>query len=394
MHPPGADTVLVRYGDIGVKSRKVQWDMERTLRANLGAMLASRGIDGDVGGERARPRIGVEPGEVEAATDAATDTFGVVSASPCTVVEATMDAIREALVATAREGYDGGTFAVRARRAGGPDAHPFTSEDIEREGGGAVWTAAEDAGVDPEVDLDDPDHTFGVDCRAEEAFVFTEKRPGPGGLPVGSQRPVVALISGGIDSPVAAWEVMKRGSPIVLLYFDFEAYGGVDHVARAIEAIRTLASYAPNQEVTPRIAPAGAAADRLLASVEDTRMLSLRRFMFRVAEELANRTGAPGIVTGEAVGQKSSQTAANLAVTDCVTDLPIHRPLLTRDKQEIIAQAREIGTYEEATIEAGCNRIAPDYPETNASLEEVEAAEPDLEPLVEEAISGIETVDL
>jgi thiamine biosynthesis protein ThiI len=394
MHPPGADTVLVRYGDIGVKSRKVQWDMERTLRANLGAMLAERGIDGDVGGERSRPRIRADPADVESATDAATDTFGVVSASPCTVVEPTMEAIREALAATAREGYEEGTFAVRARRAGGPDAHPFTSEDLEREGGGAVWTAAEDGGVDPAVDLDDPDQVFGVECRAEEAFVFTEKRPGPGGLPVGSQAPVVALISGGIDSPVAAWETMKRGCPVVPLYFDFEAYGGADHVARALESIRALAAYAPNHGYDPRVAPAGEAADRLVETVEETRMLSLRRFMFRVAEGLAREVGAVGIVTGEAIGQKSSQTSANLATTDPATALPVHRPLLTRDKQSIVEQARGIGTYEEATIPAGCNRIAPDYPETNATLEAVEGAEPDLDPLVEKALTRIETVTL
>ena len=394
MHPPEADTVLVRYGDIGVKSRKVQWDMERTLRANLGAMLVSRGVDGDVGGERSRPQIRVDPEDVETATDTATDVFGVVSASPCLTVEPTMDAIREALATTARDRYAGGSFAVRARRAGGSDAHPFTSKDIEREGGEAVWEAATAEGFDPEVDLDDPDQTFSVECRSDEAFVFTEKRPGPGGLPLGTQRPLIALLSGGIDSPVAAWEAMKRGAPVVPLYFDFEAYGGADHVARAVESARSLTTYAPNHGFDLRIAPAGDAADRLLTDVEETRMLSLRRFMLRVAEGLAHELDAVGIVTGEAIGQKSSQTSANLATTDTVASLPVHRPLLTRDKQSIVEQAREIGTYEEATIPAGCNRIAPDYPETNASLEAVEAAEPDLGPLVEEAIDAIERVPL
>lgn len=392
MHPPGADTVLVRYGDIGVKSTKVQRDMERTLRANLDAMLAARGIDGEVEGTWSRPLIRVDPETVAAATDAATDTFGVVSASPAVVVEPTMDAIREALATTARETYAGGTFAVRARRAGGPDAHPFTSEDLEREGGEAVREAA--TGVDPGVDLDDPDHTVFVECRSERAFVFTEKRTGPGGLPLGSQQPLVALISGGIDSPVAAWEAMKRGSPIVPLYFDFEVYGGVDHVARAVEAARTLGEYAPAHEFDLRVAPAGAVADRLVDEVGETRMLSLRRFMLRVAARLACREEAVGIVTGEAIGQKSSQTAANLAVTDAAASVPVHRPLVAWDKQEIIARAREIGTYEAATIEAGCNRIAPDYPETNATLAQVETAEPDLDTLIEEAVAETETVDL
>ncbi|MCL7417173.1 MAG: tRNA sulfurtransferase [Halalkalicoccus sp.] len=387
MTPPGADTVLVRYGDIGVKSTKVQRDMERSLETNLRAMLDSRDVRGEIDWQWSRPRI--RTADPKGATTAACDTFGIVSASPAISTEPTIEAISEALVETADATEFEGPFAVDARRAGERDAHPFTSEDIEREGGQAVWDTLEE----PEVDLEDPSQVFSVECRAEEAFVFTEKRAGPGGLPLGSQRPLVALLSGGIDSPVAAWEVMKRGAPVIPLYFDFETYGGVDHVARAVESARTLAEYTPNHEFDLRIAPAGAVADRLVGEVGPTRMLSLRRFMLRVGERVADESGAAGIVTGEAIGQKSSQTSANLAVTDCATDLPVHRPLLTRDKQEIIAQARKIGTYEDATIEAGCNRIAPDYPETNASLEEVEAAEPDLETLVAEAVAGIERGD-
>lgn len=388
MIPPGADTVLVRYGEIGIKSTKVQRDMERSLETNLRAMLDSRGVGGKLDWRWSRPRI--RTSEIEAATAAACDTFGIVSASPARSIEPTMDAICEALAEVATATEIEGPFAVSARRAGTRDAHPFTSNGIEREGGQAIWDALEN----PEVDLENPSHTFSVECRADEAFVFTEKRAGPGGLPLGTQRPLVALLSGGIDSPVAAWEVMKRGSPIIPLYFDFEIYGGADHVARAVEAARTLAEYAPNHRFELRIAPAGAAADRLVNEVGKTRMLSLRRYMLRVGERVAKETGGAGIVTGEAIGQKSSQTSANLAVTDRVTKLPVHRPLLTRDKQAIIAQAREIGTYEDASIEAGCNRIAPEYPETNAALEEVEAAEPDLEALIEASVSGIERIGL
>lgn len=386
MIPPGADTVLVRYGDIGVKSTKVQRDMERSLETNLRAMLDSWEVTGELDWQWSRPRIRTQ--EVERATDAACDTFGIVSASPVRSTEPTMAGICTALAETASECETDGPYAVDARRAGTRDAHPFTSKDIERTGGQAVW----DALSAPEVDLENPSCTFYVECRAEEAFVFTEKRIGPGGLPLGTQRPLVSLLSGGIDSPVAAWEVMKRGAPVIPLYFDFEQYGGVDHVARAVESARTLRTYAPNHECDLRIAPAGVAADRLANEIGSTRMLSLRRFMLRVADGVAEGTGAVGIVTGEAVGQKSSQTSANLAVTDCVTTLPVHRPLLTWDKQEIIAKAREIDTYEDATVSAGCNRIAPDYPETSASVEAVEAAEPDLDSLVEKALNGTETI--
>ena len=109
----------------------------------------------------------------------------------------------------------------------------------------------------------------------------------------------------------------------------------------------------------------------------DLRMLALRRFMLSAAEAVAEDVGAVGVVTGEAIGQKSSQTSANLAVTDAATTLPVHRPLLTADKPEITQRARELGTFDDATVDAGCDRLAPSLPETNASLEAVRAAEPD-----------------
>jgi thiamine biosynthesis protein ThiI len=312
---------------------------------------------------------------VDPATDAAADAFGVRSASPALVVPPEESAIVDALARTARENADeaGDTFAVDARRAGNPEAHPFTSKDLEREGGAAVFAELGDV----EVDLDDPETTFYVECREDEAFVFTEKRPGPGGLPLGSQAKVVALVSGGIDSPVAAWEVMKRGAPIVPVYLELGDYGGPDHEARAMETVRRLAEYAPNFETNVWRIPAGDVMDLLAEEVGPARMLVYRRFMYRAAEHVAREVNATGIVTGEAIGQKSSQTARNLGVTSMVTDVPIHRPLLTMDKSEITERAREIGTLHDSTIPAGCNRIAPDFPETNATPEIVDDAQPD-----------------
>lgn len=370
MPPPGADAVLVRHGDVGVKSSSVQVSMERRLRDNLAAMLADSDVDGDV--EREWGRVVVRTDDPDAAGDAAAATFGVVSASPAKTVPPTIPAICDALAATARQHYDAGAFAVDARRAGD---HDFDSHDVNREGGDAVWNAVEDA-FEPEVDLDDPDLTFFVEVREDEAFVFLEKRTGPGGLPLGSQDPLVALVSGGIDSPVAAWEVMKRGAPVVPLYLDLGPYGGPDHVARAEETTGLLAEYAPTRDMRLRIAPAGDAVQRLAENTGRTRMLSYRRFMYRVAEHVADEVGAAGIVTGESLGQKSSQTAANVAVVDNATDLPIHRPLFTLDKQEIVARARDIGTYRNSTIDVGCNKLAPRQPLTAAPMESVLADEP------------------
>lgn len=385
MLPPGADAVLVRHGDVGVKSSAVQAGMERRLRDNITSMLEHRGVDGDV--EREWGRVIVRTDDPDAAAAATTDTFGVVSASPAISVPADLNAIRNALADAAREHYDEGAFAVDARRAGD---HDFDSHDVNREGGDAVWGAVEPS-FEPEVDLDDPDITFSVEVRHEEAFVFLEKRDGPGGLPLGSQDPLVALVSGGIDSPVAAWEVMKRGSPVVPLYLDLGPYGGPDHRARAEETARRLADFAPNFDLRLHVAPAGDAVQRLAEETGRTRMLSYRRFMYRVAEHVAEDEGAVGIVTGEALGQKSSQTAANLAVVDRATDLPIHRPLFTLDKQEIIACARELETYRDSTIEVGCNKLAPSQPLTAAPLESVLVDEPDdLYDLARDVADGVE----
>ncbi|WP_232701876.1 tRNA sulfurtransferase [Halobacterium wangiae] len=371
MLPPGADSVVVRHGDVGVKSSQVQANMETTLRENLVAMLGARGVPGTV--EREWGRLLVRTSDPTAAADAAADTFGVVSASPAVSVAPEMEAITDALADAAREHYDGGAFAVDARRAG---EHDFDSHDVNREGGDAVWQAVEGE-FDPEVDLDDPDLTFSVEVRQEEAFVFLETRDGPGGMPLGTQKPLVALVSGGIDSPVAAWEAMKRGSPVVPLYLDLGRFGGPDHRARAEETARRLAEFAPGEDYRLRVAPAGDAVQRLTERTGRTRMLSYRRFMYRVAEHVAEDVGAVGIVTGEAMGQKSSQTAANFAVVDGATALPIHRPLFSLDKQEIIARAREIGTYRDSTLDVGCNRLAPSQPLTAAPAESVRKDEPD-----------------
>ncbi|ELY57997.1 thiamine biosynthesis protein [Natronococcus amylolyticus DSM 10524] len=374
MHPPGADTVLVRHGDINTKSNTVRRYMEDLLAENLEAVLDDRSVPGEVERRWSRLLIHTTEEAVEDATAAAADTFGVVSASPCLTVSTEKELILDALEEVARARYDGGSFAVDARRA--DKELPYDSEDLAREGGSTIWETVADE-FEPEVDLDDPDLTFGVEVRREGTFLSLEKRSGPGGLPLGAQEPVIAMVSGGIDSPVAAYEMMKRGSPIVPVYVDLGPFGGIDHEARAMETVRVLSRYAPNFDMQVYKVPGGETISVLVEEMEEGRMLSMRRFFYRAAEVLAERVDAHGIVTGEAAGQKSSQTVQNLGVTSRATRLPIHRPLLTRDKNEIVAQAREIGTFAESTIDAGCNRVAPDRAETNARLKPLLKAEPD-----------------
>ncbi|WP_435332940.1 tRNA sulfurtransferase [Haloarchaeobius sp. TZWWS8] len=374
MHPPGADTVVVRHGDLNVKSTGVQRRMERRLGENVEALLAAADVPGEVEVRWSRLLIRTDTDAVAAAAKVAARAFGVVSTSAACSVPSERKAIEDALAAAAREHYDGGTFAVDARRA--DKSLPFTSEDAQRFGGQAIWDVAENS-FEPAVDLDDPDYTFELEIREEETFVTLGRHDGPGGLPLGTQTPMVALVSGGIDSPVAAFEVMKRGSPIVPVYVDLGDYGGPDHEARAVETVSTLSEYAPNFDCTVWRVPAGDVVSDIVDSVDSGRMLVFRRFLFLVGEAVAREVGAAGIVTGEALGQKSSQTAQNFAVTTPVTGVPVHRPLFTWDKQDIVQAARDIGTFHDSTIPAGCNRMVPDQPETKGSLPSVEAKEPD-----------------
>lgn len=401
MHPPGADIVLVRYGEIGLKSDSVKRRMERLLRENIEASLRDLELDDPVECGQSRLYVRTAPDRVDAVTDAVCSVFGVVSASPAVCIDPTITAIEETLARTVESLVETEIientvqFAVRARRAGPKSSHPFSSTDIEREGGSAVWEALESSGVDPAVDLDDPELTIFVECRQERAFVFLEKQSGPGGLPVGSQEPLVALVSGGIDSPVAAWSVMKRGCPVYPLYIDLGIYGGVDHRARAVETTARLQSMAAGHTLTLRIAPGGDALTAIVESTDSLRMPVVRRFMLRVAEHVARDLDAVGIVTGESLGQKSSQTSASLAVTSEVTTLPIHRPLLCMDKTEITDRAREIGTYRDSTIDTGCNLLAPDQPATRPPLSTVENVEPDnVGELARKAAESVETVVL
>ncbi|WP_053948250.1 tRNA sulfurtransferase [Halolamina sediminis] len=370
------DLAVVRYGEAGIKSDKVRGQMLDRLAENVRAVLDDRGIPGAV--ERTWSRLLVRPAEPETdfsadeAARAAADTFGVVSTRPAISTAPEAEALAEAAVALTDDHPEGATFAVRANRAGTAETHPFTSQEVASEVGAAIGNAT---GAD--VDLDDPDRTYRLDVREDEAFVSAVEYDGPGGLPVGTQGTTVALFSGGLDSPVAAWELFKRGLEVVPVYLDLGDYGGPDHLARATETARTVARSAPHVDARLRVVPAGDLVDELVAETGATRMLSLRRAMLRVAEAVADDVGAHSIATGESIGQKSSQTGPNVRVTDAAASLPVHRPLLTRDKPEIVEQARDIGTFVDATTNVGCERVAPDYPETNATLAEVEAAEPD-----------------
>ncbi|MFA1610451.1 tRNA sulfurtransferase [Halobellus rubicundus] len=364
------NAVLVGYGDFGTKSSAVRAKMAERVARDVEAALADAGIDAVV--ERPWSRLVVRTDRPADAARTAARLPGVAFARPSVAVDADLEAICDAARRLAADHSPDRTYAIDSDRIGPDDAHDFSSREIKVAAGDAVGEAS-----GARVDLDDPDRTYRIEVREAEAFVSVERVDGPGGLPVGSQGRVAVLVSGGLDSPVAMWRLLRRGCETIPVYVDLGDYGGSDHRARALEVVRTVSERAPRADLRPRIVDGEPFVERVVEDTTSTRMLSLRRAMLAAAEAVADRADAHSVATGEALGQKSSQTGANLAVTDAAVSLPVHRPLLTADKPDIVAEARDLGTYTDATLPVGCDRVAPSHPETNATLDAVVAAEPD-----------------
>lgn len=369
-------TVMVRYGELALKSERVRRRFEQRLVNNI--KLALRGISHDI--QKERGRIFVNTNSTTAATRLVR-VPGIVSVSRATRTKATIAAIRKVAVAAARHNIKAGDgFAIRANRVG---EHPFSSQEINEVIGSAVLKAVPKC----RVNLSGPDHTVFVEVRGGDAYIFTEKMPGVGGLPVATQGNVVTLLSGGIDSPVAAYLMMKRGCMIFPIFFDNQPYTDNRARVRAVSVFRKLKEYYPKLEL--RVVPFG----QILRSFVEQAPRELtcvlcKRAMVRIAEQVAGKVRAEAIVTGESLGQVASQTLTNLSTIDQVSKLLVLRPLIGMDKVEIERIARAIGTFEiSIKPTAGCSAV-PRYPETYAKLEEVLEAEStlDIQALVAAAV--------
>ncbi|MFB6190037.1 MAG: tRNA sulfurtransferase [Candidatus Nanohaloarchaea archaeon] len=370
--------VLVRYSDIGTKSRHVRNQMRQVLRQRVEDRLEYEGLD--------YSRVSAEPGRIIVESEqpgkaarVVAELPGVASASPAVRTEAGIGAMKEA---SAR--FDcGDSFGIQANRAGD---HSFDSQNIKQELGAHFQEL-----TGAEVDLDDPETLLEVDVRGEDAYLFTERFQGPGGLPVGTQDPVAMLISGGIDSPVAAFEMMKRGADIFPIYFYNKPIAAEDHLMRFEASLEKLRRFHPGKKWEYHVVDMEEV-NRELMELGRGRMVIHRIVMFRAAEELAEREGLNGLATGEALGQKSSQTTRNLDLTSSMVGGAVFRPLLSWNKEEITERAREIGTYEEAKIASACRTMAPEQPATRLSEKDFNElrARVDIDGLVETAVEAAE----
>ena len=248
------------------------------------------------------------------------------------------------------------------------------------------------------VDVHNPETTLSIEIRGKSTFLYTEKIPGPGGLPVGTGGNALVLLSGGIDSPVAIWRLLKRGMNVDAIYFHAPPYTGEKTKEKVTEIARVLAEWKPTPLTLHTIH-----ITKILEAIkkdapEPLTTILQRRFMYHIAEKIAKEKKYQALGTGEAIGQVASQTIENIQCTQAATDMVILRPLIGMDKREIIDTAQKIGTYKLSILphDDCCHLFAPQNPATKARLEKVKNAEEklDIETLTQNALETIEMEEI
>jgi thiamine biosynthesis protein ThiI len=374
------DLLLVHYHEIGLKGRN-RHVFERALKANLERALDFRH---DPLAERVRlldGRLEIVAPKPDALA-AVTTVFGVANVAPVLAVPADLDAIVRTAVDVAHEA-EFETFAVRARRGRTP--FPHRSQAVNERVGDAVRV-----GLAKRVDLSNPDLTIRIEIAGEKAYVSALRYEGPGGLPVGTGGRVVALMSAGIDSPVALWRMMKRGSSPTAVHFHGQPFtdpSSERKVARILDTLRPWGYRRPWWSV-----PLGEAQREVTVSAPPPlRTLLYRRLMLRISARIAEEEGALAVVTGESLGQVASQTLENMVAVDAAAPITVLRPLVGTDKIEIMRDAERIGTYL-VSVESHqdcCSLFEPREPATRSDAAELARAEEtyDVAALVDDALA-------
>jgi thiamine biosynthesis protein ThiI len=376
MPSPRRQLYLLRLsGEVTTKAPRTRARFTTRLIQNLEDGLRSAGIGFELDRQWSRIYVDAdEAGMPGVAGEVIRRTFGVHSHSPverrpwrelADVVAAGLEIFRTEVA--------GRTFAVRARRSGDRTLVPLRSKDVEIELGAALLRHAR------KVDLGHPEVTASVEVHPREAYFFREKVRGPAGLPLGTEDRALSLVSGGFDSAVASWMMLRRGVGLDYAFFNL---GGTAHELGVLRVMKVIASEWSHGE-RPRLFSMDfrpVVADLQARVTPRYWQVVLKRLMLRAAQALARELRLGALVTGEAIGQVSSQTPQNLAVISRPIELPILRPLVAFNKEEIIDRSREIGTYElSSAVDEYC-AILPKKPATRASLRVVEAEEGELDP--------------
>jgi len=361
--------VIVRYGEIGVKSPKVRGRFERKLIENIKTV-----IDDPV--DLKQGRIYIYPQDIPKALDALERIVGIVSYSPAALTITSKDSIKKLIQDYVGELVDEGifsghdSFAIRCRRVG---EHDFTSQEMAAYCGSVVYEITRS-----KVDLTQPDFELFVEVRGNKTYVFHEKIRGLGGLPLGTQGRVICLVSTGIDSPVAAFLMMKRGCSVTMLNFNNHPFTSESN-EKILKIHQKLKEYSAGAKLKLYQVDYGEYLHHCIDKAPERMTCVLcKSGMYRIAEKMAQKDKCLAIVDGSSIGQVASQTLPNILATRYSTSMPILSPLIGMDKVEIEDVAKKIGTYDLSIIpDSGCSAV-PRYPETNAEL-----------PLVLEALQTI-----
>ena len=376
--------MLVRFHEIGLKGKN-QPMFVRRLVENLERATAGLGVE-RVWASRMMVRMRLAPdADWDAVRARAATVFGAVKLSLAARTDPAYEAISRLLNDTA-QARPFATFRISANRT--DKTFPLTSHDLNVRLGDELREA-----TGARVDLTHPEADFRVEVGRNDAFVYADDYRGAGGLPVGTGGKVAVMMSGGIDSPVAAWRMMRRGCKATLVHF--HAFPLVEGRSRdkAKELAERLNTW--QYDTCLHLVPFADVQRRVILEVPGPlRVIAYRRFMVRIAEAIAVREGAQALVTGESLGQVGSQTLRNIATVDEAASIPILRPLVGLDKSEIIDQAQAIGTYETSILpdEDCCTLFVPRSPATAVRPEQIAGheAELDVPALVSEAAAAAE----
>ena len=375
---------LVHYGEIGLKRGNRSY-FEKKLAQNIKLSLKGMGC-AEVRRIYGRILVMLQPeADVEAIQERLGKVMGIAHFELVLEVEQTIDAIQDAALELVKD-KQFKTLKVETKRAN--KRFPLTSPEISATVGAYLLGA-----TGASADMHTPDLRCNIEVVDEAAYIYVEKIRGVGGLPVGASGKVLVMLSGGIDSPVAAWRMMKRG--VKALYVHFYSYPYTDRASleKVEELAEILATW--NYRTQIYLVPFAEVQREIVTQTPAPfRVILYRRMMVRIAQQIAAAAKAECLVTGESLGQVASQTLGNLRVIEEAAKIPILRPLIGDDKAEIMELAEQIGTFEISTLphDDCCSLFVPDHPATNASLEAVQAAEAalDINALVKVAVESVQ----
>ena len=361
------DGIVAHYHEIALKGDNRPLFI-RQLVSNIEEATAGLGV-GSIAAPRGRIILHLEGGALwPKIVERLRRVFGIANFSPVWKSHSTLAAFKKTLLHLIQD-QSFSSFRIAARR--GYKGFPLTSMEVNEKLGRFVQDQ-----TGARVDLEKPEFTLFVEILKDESLVYLEKLRGPGGLPVGVGGTVACLLSGGIDSPVAAYLMMKRGCRVVFIHFHSHPYVTKASMDKAEDLADHLTAYQFRSGLY--LVPFGEIQRQIVLSVPPPlRVVLYRRFMLRIAEELAQREKAAALVTGDSLGQVASQTLENLATIEEAACLPILRPLIGWDKEEIITTARAVGSYPISILpdQDCCRLFTPRHPSLRAGLDDVRKVE-------------------